>query len=140
MTGSIIQMRLELSTDALPAIPNRTLTVSRVPHMNTLIRHAWGMPREGLASMDVGRFLLKWKWTHVSDFLYARSIDPVGYQHRAHHHILPGIVNVEHISLVDDEFKRRGLHERYQLVIEIHSMRCMRGEALNALIDAEAKA
>lgn len=133
--GNVTQSPLALPVTPPPPLPYRTLTVSRVPHVNTLVRHAWGVPREGLAAMSDSDFLLKWKWTHVAEFLYRLSIQPVGYRHSAHHHILPQIINVEHVGPVDAEFHRRRLNEVYQLDVDIPAMRLMTGAALNALID-----
>jgi hypothetical protein len=134
LTGSVEQSPLALPVTPPLSLPYRTVEVSRVPHISTILEHAWGIPREGLEAMSDQRFLLKWKWTHVARLLYTCLIEPVGYRHRAHHHVLPSIVNVENVRVINAEFHRRGMNEVYQLSISIPLKRGMRGEQINALI------
>ncbi len=104
-----------------PETPHqRHINVSRVPSIQTILRHAWCAWYEMEKKSDQ-EVLKAWQYVHVADYLYRRSIDPCGYSHRAHHHILPQIANRDVIEIVDCEFKRRGLDERYVLWIEILS-------------------
>lgn len=104
-----------------PETPDlRHISVSRIPTIQTILRHAWCAWYEMEKKSDQ-EVLKAWQYVHVADYLHRRGIDPRGYSHRAHHHILPQIANRDVIETVDREFNRRGFDERYTLWIEILS-------------------
>lgn len=121
-TANVQQMALFPASDLPePETPNHChISVSRVPSIQTILRHAWGAWHE-IENKSDQEVLKAWQYVHVAEYLYQRSIDPRGYSHRAHHHILPQIANPDVIETVDQEFKRRGFDKKYTLWIEILS-------------------
>lgn len=116
------------------------ITIQRVPTIATIINRAWAIPTGGLESMTDNDFLLMWQWSHVADFLRRNLIEPVGYKHSAHHHILPQITMRDNLGSIRAEFKRRGLDQRWGLDIDIPCLRGKAGEEVNATLAQGEKA
>jgi len=111
---------MQLSLFPIPPKPpkQRIITVSRVPHIQTFLKHAW-IDHERLSERTDEQILKAWVYSHVMDCLCRFNMEPRGYVHRAHHHIPHQIRSQDRIALVDAEFKRRNLHEVYTLFVDI---------------------
>jgi len=116
MTAKTTFGQLSLFGDEDVEKPLKEIVVSRLPTADTIYSHTWGAVYR-LKKADDAEFLRIWKYAHVQDWLNRMNLYPKGYKWSRHNWL--AVIKHEDLEAIDDEFKRRGLHNKYCLVLEL---------------------
>lgn len=104
------------------------LNVTKAPSINTFLNHAWGVhpTLSGREYTDI-EIVRAWQYSCVANYMQRMSIEPKGYVHRRHHHILPQIACPDRIAVLTEIMKSRGLDKRYgiDISIPINNRKCV---------------
>lgn len=95
----------------------KTLTV-KVPLSSNLIWNA-GMEALGdMSKLSEEDFIKAWKYVLAANYMFRYGIEVSDYKHGKNHHVLHQAGAQEKVDLVNAEFKRRGLEDKYSLFVE----------------------
>lgn len=98
------------------ASQTKTITVKVPVSSNTLATYtagAWG----NLSLLSENDFLKTWQYVNAANYMLRNSIDPTDSK-TGNRHILSQSGKPELVKLVNDEFTKRGLDQKYSLFVE----------------------
>jgi len=94
--------------------------VNKVPTINWLHDHA-SRAFNALSDLDEKVFIKVWKAVGIANYMFLRGIEPKGFIHRRHHHILHQIGAQTQVDKIKLEFLKRGLDSKFGLDISFKS-------------------
>lgn len=107
---------MQLSWIPDPEPKRKVINIDRVPHIDTIVKHAWGACHNAKKLSD-SALVKAWTYSHTVEAMRRMNKEPRGYVSSRHHHICPQISDPGRIELINDEMSNRGLLSSYELSI-----------------------
>lgn len=92
------------------------IEITKKPSITWLHDNA-SMAFNSMCDLDEKAFIKVWKAVGIANYMFKRGIEPKGFIHRRHHHIIHQIGADDQVKKVKNEFMNRRLDSRIGLDI-----------------------
>lgn len=91
--------------------------VTKRPSIASILNHAWGFDTGKADKYTDMQIVRAWQYCCIANYLQRRTIEPKGYVHRRHHHIIPQMACPNRIERLTQIMKRKGLDKLHGIEI-----------------------